>query len=429
MSDATQRLNEFVLNQVEKMTRVWQDSGTEFPSFARPYSLDEKKQNETLLAGELGWLINTLESAEGKAHRQAEITREAGQRLKAAGKAIFELTDPQVNTMENEGIPAVSSQFFEAGRRFDPQIRTAELFQASRNVWTMNYLQVLLDLPVRLTPSVFAYSMLYPVSDNYLDDARISGEQKMAFNRRFSGWLAGENNRPTNEHEQKVLRLVRMMEGEFPRDGYPQVYASLLAIQSAQQKSLMQHFDRHGDAIANLRIAIEKGGTSVLADGMLTAGSLPEREMEIIFNYGVFAQFMDDQEDVADDLKQKAVSVFSEAARKGKLDATMNRLFSFSRTVLKDLNSFDHARSKPLKEISLKGIDMLLIDACARTSRFYSRRYLESLEAYFPFRFKYLAGIRKQIEKKKPLLNRFMDGVATSNGSQVPEWVLAIARN
>ncbi len=427
MSSAENRLDELVRRQVEKMAQVWNDADCAMPHFNRSYSSAEKKQNEAILSEQLGWLINALESSNGNGARQEEIKREAGIRLKQAGKAIFELTDAQVDTMENEGIPAVSSQFFQAARQFDPAIATADIFQAGRNVWTMNYLQVLLDLPVRLSPSVFAYSMLYPVTDNYLDDAGISRDAKRAFNERFSCWLKGEGGRATNEHEGQVLELVRMIEGEYPRAMFPEVYECLMAIHGAQQKSLLQRADHGAQSAESLRIAIEKGGASVLADAILVAGRMPVWQMEIAFNYGVFAQFMDDQEDVASDLKQKAGSVFTEGARHGRLDATMNRLFSFSRTVLKDLQRFENARSRPLMELSLKGIDMLLIDACARTSRFYSRRYLRDLEEYFPFRFAYLAEIRKQVERKKPLLNRFMNGMTTAAAVKLPEWIPAMA--
>ena len=38
-----------------------------------------------------------------------------------------------------------------------------------RNVWIGNNLQMLLGVPVCLTQGLFAYSMLYPVTDNVLD--------------------------------------------------------------------------------------------------------------------------------------------------------------------------------------------------------------------------------------------------------------------
>ena len=59
-----------------------------------------------------------------------------------------------------------------------------DIFQAIRNVWIMNSIQILYNMEVKLTPSIFAYSMLYPYSDNYLDDANISVGEKVEFNKK-----------------------------------------------------------------------------------------------------------------------------------------------------------------------------------------------------------------------------------------------------
>ena len=45
-----------------------------------------------------------------------------------------------------------------------------EIGQAMRNVWIMNISQVLLNVEVKFTNAIFAYSMLYPYTDNILDD-------------------------------------------------------------------------------------------------------------------------------------------------------------------------------------------------------------------------------------------------------------------
>lgn len=392
---------DFVFFQTQKMRQAWYDAGDDFPGLHREYSLNQKKENEAILSAELDWLSQSLEIASLSESRRKEISEEAVFRAKAAGKKLFDLSDEQVNTLEREGIVQTSSLFFRMAREFDPELPTEQIFQASRNVWTMNYLQVLLDLPVQLTNSVFSYSMLYPVSDNLLDDPCLKRQQKMEFSRRFAAWLKGEDIPAQYEKEIQVLKLVKSIEQQYPRSQYTQVYESLLAIHAGQEKSLKlpcapvlpYTFDVLG-------VAIEKGATSVLADGVLVAGKLQPWQMEIIFNYGVFAQFMDDQEDVAADLEQNALTVFTECASRGPLDKLMNRLFAFSRVVLKGLDAFEHERSRPLKEISLVGIDLLLIDACARTGKFYSRGYLNMLEKHFPFRFNYLREVRKKIKKK-----------------------------
>jgi hypothetical protein len=200
-----------------------------------------------------------------------------------------------------------------------------------------------------------------------------------------------------------------MIEGQYPREVYPQVYASLLAIFYAQQDSLLLPKAPVAPySVDVLGITLRKGGTSVLADGVLAAGELTLEQMKTIFDYGCFAQFMDDQEDVDSDRREHALTVFSEAAACGKLDLTMNRLFAYSRGILKELDGFMNKRSTPLIQVSLKGIDLLLIDACARTRNNYSRAYLNYLEAFFPVSYAALNDLQRQIQKRNLSIDRLM---------------------
>ena len=47
-----------------------------------------------------------------------------------------------------------------------------------------------------ITSSILGYSLLYPYSDNYLDRADISAEEKLRFSERFRDRLRGEGSQP-----------------------------------------------------------------------------------------------------------------------------------------------------------------------------------------------------------------------------------------
>jgi len=402
-------LADFVEHQTDVNRRMWYSADQNLPDLGRVYSAAEKKENEKKLAEQLEWLAAGLNRDLTNEESRKNFAEAAGHRMKVVGMSVLGLNYEQLAVFENEALIQSSQDFFHQARTFDPTISMADIFQANRNVWTCNYLQVLLGLEIGLTPAIFAYSMLYPVTDNYLDDPKLSTKEKVEFNQRFCGWLKGDNIPARNEHEEKVQRLVKMIEGQYNRTLYPQVYDSLLAIHCAQDTSMrMPQFPIAPHSVNVLGITLEKGGTSVLADGVLVAGELNPRQMEIIFNYGAFAQFMDDQEDVAGDLKDRSLTVFTEAARAGKLDLTMNRLFSYSATLLRDLDEFSTPRSTPLIQLSMKGIDLLLIDACLRTRNYYSRGYLQHLENHFPVRFAFMKELRKKIQQKNLSLERLM---------------------
>ena len=104
------------------------------------------------------------------------------QRLTAAlttfGRTALRLDDAQVALLLEGGLSSVGTQLARRARSFDPAVSVADIFQATRNAWTACGLQTLFGHPMELTPSIFAYSMLYPYTDNYLDDPAIErGEQ------------------------------------------------------------------------------------------------------------------------------------------------------------------------------------------------------------------------------------------------------------
>jgi len=408
--EALVHIAEFVEDQVEENRRRWYAAADQLPGFEFTYLRTEKSVNQKKLMEQLDWLSVALNKPFRGQDEQKRFSETAGRRFKTLGKEVLGLTEKQLSVFEKEGLIELSRKFFEAARSLDVGISMEDIFQASRNVWTAVYLQILLGLEAKLTPAIFAYSMLYPVTDNFLDDPKRSHSEKVEFNQHFCAWLQGKALRPINPHEVLVVRLVKMIESQYPRETFPQVYESLLAIFYAQQESILLP---KGPVVPNsvdvLGITFRKGGTSVLADGVLAAGELSLQEMKTIFDYGCFAQLMDDQEDVESDLGGGRLTVFSEAAGRGKLDLTMNRLFSFSRTILKELDSFLTERSTPLIEVSLKGIDLLLIDACARTHAYYSRKYLAYLESFFPISFGSLNRLNRKIQKRHLSMERLMN--------------------
>ena len=132
-------------------------------------------------------------------------------------------------------------------------------------MWTAAGLQVLLGHRLELTPSIFAYSMLYPYTDNLLDDPGTSAEAKSRFNQRFRARLQGESPQPADHRECKVWALVDQIESQYDREQFPDVYQSLLAIQNAQEESVGLRWEAGLPSEQVLHGVFAKGGTSVLA--------------------------------------------------------------------------------------------------------------------------------------------------------------------
>jgi hypothetical protein len=260
-------------------------------------------------------------------------------------------------------------------------------------------MQVGFDLPVRVTSSGLAYSLLYLYSDNYLDDPSITPAEKREFSKRFRSRLLGFESPGPSRLESRLSDLVQMIESEFPRSVYPDVYESLLAIHGGQEKSLRQHSlaDRWGE-VELLDISVEKGGTSVLADAHLAKGVLSVEEAEFSFGYGVFLQLIDDLQDVEEDVRNGHQTLFTLGSSQKRLDGMANRLHNFVDAVLSSFDPIVSHRSGTLSELVRQSCRVLILESIARNPGLYSQSYARRAERYSPMNF---AAIRRLHEKVK----------------------------
>jgi hypothetical protein len=294
---------------------------------------------------------------------------------------------------------AASLAFAREARSFDPDLAVEGLGQALRNVWIGNSLQMRLGLPVALGPGLFAYSMLYPLTDNLLDDPALDARAKRAFSDRFGRRLAGVPLRPGGAREAAVFDLVHRIEGQFPRDAFPDVHESLLAIHRGQARSLDRQDDRRASDSEILEISLEKGGTSVMADVYLVAGEVGRADERFAFGYGTFLQLLDDLQDVAADLAVSHQTIFTRVARRGVLDEPAARLGSFIDRVL-DGEPLTGVEAADRRDLVRRNCRMLLVGAVAEQPRRFSRRFRRTIERQWPFSLGGMRRLRRHAERR-----------------------------
>src|SRR5579859_6499703 len=110
------------------------------------------------------------------------------------------LDDNEVHRITHDFLP-VGTNLARWARRFDPTMSKTDIVQACRNAWTACGLQPLFGQPTQLTPSILAYSLMYPYTDNYIDRADIPPQAKSDFSARFRERLRGESPPPENQRE------------------------------------------------------------------------------------------------------------------------------------------------------------------------------------------------------------------------------------
>jgi hypothetical protein len=391
------------------MTRLlewWRHADPAPPAFLPCYSAREQARREAHLDRYLEAVEAELRAAPRSRPEQAAAEERLTAAFRVFAHEALDFEDRHLDLLLAGGFTETGREMARAARLFDPSMSAGDVFQASRNAWTANGLQILLGVPARLTPAIFGYSMLYPVTDNYLDHPAVSSADKREFNRRFGARLAGERLAPAGRHEERVWALVGLIESQYSRTEYPDVFESLCAIHRAQERSLALHRPAGAGGGDVLEISFEKGGTSVVADAWLGAGTLAPIEADFAFAWGVALQLGDDLQDVSADARDGIRTVFSEAAGREPLDAVSNRAFHFGARVLADLDGIGAAAPPAIKELIRTSFFMLLTGAVGEARQLYSAAYVRELERRSPFTFEFLRNRRRRFTRKRGILER-----------------------
>ncbi|QUH19210.1 hypothetical protein [Alkaliphilus sp. B6464] len=383
-----------------KYLLLWWETKNDFPRFENETTYFNKLKNESQIDKFRKKLFIELENLPKDKDDGKEWYNNILSLIKNIEFSILGHENSSIDFFADKGYSLVTEAFLDEARNFDSNIEIYDIFQAIRNVWIMNSIQILFDIEVELTPSIFAYSMLYPYTDNYLDNTMVSLEDKINFNQRFKEWLLGKEVMPINSHEESIYRLVKNIEEQYSRDQNSEVFKSLLYIHRAQEQSLIQQkgytlpFEK--DIIG---ISFEKGGTSVLADGYLVKGQLSEEESGFMFAYGVFLQLIDDLQDVKDDLVNNHMTIFSSLAKKLPLDKLTNKLFWFIEEVLNDTDTFSSEESIKVKEVIRDSCKIMILEAISKNKNMFSKEYVKKIEKYSMVRFSYYKKLKNKFQK------------------------------
>lgn len=396
---------------LEDYALYWENSQHDFPFLERKYTPSEKYSRENILD-------QYLESA--KALRQKKqsginISSEDEKRFLASTRSFFcqalSFTPRQLDVMFSDTTTEVSRQFARQARQFDPNIPFVDILQAGRNVWIMNGLQIVLGVPVKLTPSILAYSLLYPYTDNLIDNPDISAAEKIIFSNNFHKRLEGLPVQPNNPSEEIIYRLVEMIEGEFPRPDYPGVYQSLIAIHETQTNSVQLMLPEESlTETEALKIGIAKGGASVVADGYLVAGHLTKEQEDFLFGYGAYLQLLDDIQDVKEDRDAGLKTIFTRNHM--PLEMKINKTWWFGEQVMQRLPLLGGEHLEVFGSLMRKSMDFFIIESIAQNPDLYSTPYVNTLEAYSPFNFEYIQKQKSQYGPYHGFVLTAMDEVA-----------------
>ncbi|QOR34866.1 hypothetical protein IMX26_15600 [Clostridium sp. 'deep sea'] len=376
---------------------LWHNTSCDFPDFNYKINYFNKLLNE-----------REIEKCSKKLAKKIKIIPQCQSEKDLLSANIFTLIEKLeskiigknkslIRFFSGKGYANITEQFIAEVKKFDSNMHFYDIFQAIRNVWIMNSIQLLFNIDVKMTDSIFSYSMLYPYSDNYLDDVNITSLEKKEFNNRFKAWLYDDKIQPKSQLEECIYKLVQRIKKEFPSHKYPQVSQSLIAIHAAQEKSMFQQAVNTPSENEILNISFEKGGTSVMADGYLVKGNLSVAEQEFLFSYGLLLQLIDDLQDVKEDLASDNLTIFSHRVTKGNLNEITNKLLRYIEVVFSQAKIIYTSETLKLKEIIQYSCKMMIIEAISKNKELYTKTYLKKIEQYSHVRLPYYQKLQRKL--------------------------------
>lgn len=387
-----------LINQlIEEGLAEWQGSA-QYDSFAKWHvSNQQRDEYENKLSAFIVKLNRFMEqlpkqSASKRLWKQKALT-EITKMMQSGDSHFFS----GLNETERTLFQDMTISFLRDVRSFDPELSLQDTMQALRNIWILAILQCLFHKYSGYHKAMFAYSMLYPYSDNYLDDPDVSKAYKMQFNEWFTKRLKGVI-ASKNAHEERISSLIALIEAQFDRKEYPQVYEALLLIQSAQIRSLQQ---QDGAVLLSddrlLEISYEKGGTSVIADGILIDGLLDEEQQRFCMRFGFMLQLGDDIQDAISDHTNAHQTLLSNHSTQNA-DPLIRKLLAYIQSSLSNSKVCD--RSELLQFVEKDCFYLIFYALFQKNAIMISHALRKTIQHCLPLSAAFLSDLTRQYENR-----------------------------
>ena len=283
------------------------------------------------------------------------------------------LTQDAVDTWQEE-----LKEFLRLTRKVFPRFTFEETGQGIRNYIVYKMISELCGVSRDFCKAAYGYSMLYPVTDNYIDSNR-SFDEKAEYNQYIKEHIEGKDPDPKDEHQLETGMLLDAIQSEFPRKENKELYALLLLMLDAQATCLKQQNVHEKLSIDDrLNISIYKGGTSVLFDRFLVRKQVTESDFLSYIGLGFFLQLADDLQDIKEDGERGHHTIFTYRKDSDYLEKTVNKLLQYIRHVLEKLQT----SNQPFKEFLLFNCYHLVYLSVIMSKEFFTQEYLDCMENY-----------------------------------------------
>lgn len=308
-----------------------------------------------------------------------------------------------------------TKHFIDRVRGFDADLNAGQIWQAMRNYFIYAMIVEMQGERQNAADPILAYSLLYPYTDNYIDDKTTTKKEKERYNRMIARKLKGEPVLAQSALEEKTCRLLDMIGDAYEGEAKKKVIGTLLQLLEAQNYSIRQQ--KAGiseDEI--LGISIWKGSTSVLADYLFATQDWREKEEGFYLRFGFLLQLVDDLQDMEEDKKEGSHTLMIKAAEQKRLEGQVNRLLWF---IWDTVRAFE-PRNPGLKGFVLKNCVEITLLSVAMSAQHFLKEYIKALEPYLPLSVEFIKKMKKQQKKGKHVQGMSISVMEEKLGKELP---------
>lgn len=408
----------------EEIVALWNGLPSSFPQFLEEVSEEKKRQNEAVIE----------EMAARWQEKGKEFPKKQEEQL-VWKQEIEEMTEEFLENEELLGIRQYMGQetlaefkeetkrFVRQTRSFDPELSAENIWQALRNYFIYAVIADLQGQKQECKEAAFAYSLLYPYTDNFIDEKGHTKQEKEVYNRMIADILQGASGMPekrtqeTSEKgsaekgiQEKTSQLLKRLVDSYTGEKNLEIRNLLLMMLEAQNRSIRQQTGK--EALTKeeiLDISAYKGSVSVLIDYFFTTEELREEEVRFYMKFGFFLQLADDLQDRKEDRKSGSKTLMVLAAKKGELAENVNRLLHYAHTIFAEFTPVNDR----LKIFMEKHCYSLVLAAAMENPEGFSGEELKQMEQFFlvhrEFLQKFMQKQKKAHEKSDRYAGQFME--------------------
>lgn len=395
----------------------WHQQPEDFSQFLPVMAEKQKGENEKVLENFRKIMLNRMKAFPEK-EKDQPIWKE-------------KLEEDFLKFVENENIihirEAMNQELFQAfwretrhfvrrTRDFDNKLSIENIWQAIRNFFIYAVIVDLQENEQNCEEPIFSYSLLYPYTDNFIDDTRKRKEEKESYNEMIKRTICGEDVEASGECEKKTQKLLLNL---LSFDGFPdieEIRNALLLILDAQMKSMIQQSNIALTYDDILQVSVYKGALSVYVDYLFASSNRREEDTDFYLKFGFLLQVVDDLQDICDDLKDESKTLMTYHYREGSLEAVVNKLLHYTYAIFQEFLP----KNPKLKEFMMQNCFTMILITVASNQAYFSRDYLVEIERYLPFQQDYLKGLSISINKN--ISKRFAK--VTDNGMTILDTIV-----